>query len=125
MEIAPGADDTSATSFSRTRSTWELFLISVLVLFLELACIRWFPSHVVYLTFFTNTVLLACFLGMSAGCLIAGAKRSFIFWTPALLAIAFAAAHWVTWVSGSDQIVIEVGHQGSPIRFLRHGVQAG
>jgi len=122
MEIAPGADDTSAPTFSRTRSTCELFLISVLVLFLELACIRWFPSHVVYLTFFTNTVLLACFLGMSAGCLIAGAKRSFIFWTPALLAIAFAASHWVTWVSGSDQIVIEVGHQGSP-QFVFFGTE--
>ena len=47
------------------------FLISLLILFLELACIRWFPAHVLYLTFFTNTVLLACFLGMSVGCLAA------------------------------------------------------
>ena len=53
------------------RARLDLFLISVLVLFLELASIRWFPSHVLFLTFFTNTVLLAAVLGMSVGCLAA------------------------------------------------------
>ena len=56
----------------RDRPTLDLFLVSWLVLFLELACIRWFPSHVLFLTFFTNIVLLACFVGMSVGCLAAG-----------------------------------------------------
>ena len=51
----------------------DLFAISLLTLFLELACIRWFPSHVLFLTFFTNTVLLASMLGISVGCLAAGA----------------------------------------------------
>ena len=46
----------------------DLFLISFLILFFELACIRWFGSTVVFLTFFTNIVLMACFLGMSVGC---------------------------------------------------------
>jgi hypothetical protein len=36
----------------------DLFLISFLILFFELACIRWFGSTVVFLTFFTNVVLL-------------------------------------------------------------------
>src|SRR5882757_4982072 len=54
------------------RSGVDLFLISLLILFLELACIRWFPAHVLFLTFFTNVVLLACFVGMSVGCLAAG-----------------------------------------------------
>ena len=45
----------------RDRPAFDLFLISWLVLFLELACIRWFPSHVLFLTFFVNLVLLACF----------------------------------------------------------------
>jgi hypothetical protein len=45
----------------------HLFAVSLLVLFLEQAAIRWFPAHVLFLTFFTNTVLLACFLGMSIG----------------------------------------------------------
>ena len=53
----------------------ELFLISFLILFFELACIRWFGSTVIFLTFFTNLVLMACFLGMSVGCLAAGAAE--------------------------------------------------
>jgi len=48
----------------------------LLVLFLELACIRWFPSHVLFLTFFVNLVLLACFVGMSVGCLVARRPRT-------------------------------------------------
>src|SRR5437763_16067755 len=78
---------------SPARAGAELFLISLLILFLELACIRWFPAHVLFLTFFTNTVLLACFLGMSVGCLAAGRRRSYLAWTPVLLAVALAAAH--------------------------------
>jgi hypothetical protein len=31
---------------------FQLFLISFVILFLELAAIRWFPAHVLYLTFF-------------------------------------------------------------------------
>ena len=43
--------------------------------FLELACIRWFGSAVLFLTFFTNLVLFACFLGMSVG-LLAASRRA-------------------------------------------------
>ena len=54
----------------------------LLILFLELSCIRWFPAHVLFLTFFTNTMLLACFLGMSVGCLAAGRRQDYLVWTP-------------------------------------------
>ncbi len=54
---------------------FDLFLISFVILFLELACIRWFGAHVLFLTFFTNCVLLACFLGMSLGCLAARSRH--------------------------------------------------
>src|SRR6266571_9453934 len=74
-------------------STAYLFVISWLILFLELACIRWFPAHVLFLTFFTNTVLLACFLGMSVGCLAANHKRDYLNYTPLLLAVALGAAY--------------------------------
>ena len=47
------------------RNRIDLFIASVLVLFLELACIRWFPAHVLFLTFFTNVILLAAFLGIA------------------------------------------------------------
>jgi hypothetical protein len=53
-----------AAPFSRFRHGFDLFLISVIILFLELAAIRWFPAHVLYLTFFTNVVLLASFMGI-------------------------------------------------------------
>src|SRR5438046_5443783 len=82
------------------RDGFELFLISVLILFLELAGIRWFPAHVLYLTFFTNVVLLASFLGMSVGCLAAGHRRNYLTWTPILLVVALAAAHAVEISSG-------------------------
>ena len=52
----------------------ELFIASLAILFLELAAIRWFAAYVVTLSFFTNFVLLAAFLGMSAGCLAAGRR---------------------------------------------------
>src|SRR3954469_13803552 len=67
---------------------FELFLVSWLILFLELACIRWFPAHVLFLTFFTNAVLLACFLGMSLGCLAAGQSRNYLAGTPVVLCVA-------------------------------------
>jgi len=49
------------------RDRVHLFAVSLLVLFLELAAIRWFPAQVLFLTFFTNTVLLACFLAARKG----------------------------------------------------------
>jgi SAM-dependent methyltransferase len=92
---------------------FRLFLISGLILFLELACIRWFPAHVLFLTFFTNTVLLACFLGMSLGCLAAGRPRNYIRWTPFVLGGALLAAHAIEyWPNLGHHI--DVGQQASP-----------
>ena len=101
-------------AFSRSGDGFDLFLISVLILFLELASIRWFPAHVLYLTFFTNVVLLACFLGMSVGCLAANHRRRYLTWTPLLLLIALAAAHAVEISSGSFVKFVDVGNQASP-----------
>jgi spermidine synthase len=91
---------------------FELILVSFIILFLELACIRWFPAHVLYLTFFTNVVLLASFLGMSVGCMAAGRRRSYLAWTPLLLVIGLAAAHAVEVSSKFTNYV--VGNQASP-----------
>jgi spermidine synthase len=99
---------------SKSRNGFELLLISLLILFLELAAIRWFPAHVLYLTFFTNVVLLACFLGMSVGCLAAGHRRNYLAWTPLLLAVALAAAHAVEISSGWFAKFVDVGNQASP-----------
>jgi len=96
------------------RYGFELFWISFLILFLELAAIRWFPAHVLYLTFFTNAVLLAAFLGMSVGCLAASHRRCYIRWTPLLLAVAMLAALAVEISSGSFVKFVDVGNQPSP-----------
>ena len=93
----------------------NLFLVGFLVLFLELACIRWFAAYVIFLQFFTNVVLMASFLGMSCGCLAARSGRDWLRRFPflalgtilAALAIHVLYMHW----SG---IAIEVGHQASP-----------
>jgi SAM-dependent methyltransferase len=92
----------------------DLFLVSFLVLFLELACIRWFPAHVLYLTFFTNTVLMACFLGMSVGCLAAGRPRTYLKTTPVLLLLALAAGQAVEMARPAVERVVDVGNQASP-----------
>lgn len=99
---------------SSSRAEAELFLISLLLLFLELACIRWFPAHVLFLTLFTNTILLACFLGMSVGCLTASRQQNFLAYTPPILAVTMAAAHGLEWARSPLQDVLKVGDPGSP-----------
>ncbi|HKY29926.1 MAG TPA: hypothetical protein VJM12_18435 [Pyrinomonadaceae bacterium] len=93
---------------------FELLLISLIILFLELACIRWFPAHVLYLTFFTNVVLLASFLGMSVGCLTAGRSRNYLTWTPLIILIALGAAQAVEISSSLLIQFVDVGNQVSP-----------
>ncbi|MGH7149975.1 MAG: spermidine synthase, partial [Planctomycetota bacterium] len=59
-------------------------LASFLVLFYEIALIRWLPSQVRLLAYFSNLILLASFLGIGLGCLLARSKRDFFPTFPAL-----------------------------------------
>jgi hypothetical protein len=52
----------------------QLFLTSFLGLYAELLCIRWMPAHVRFLSYFTNFILLASFLGLGVGILSARRK---------------------------------------------------
>lgn len=113
MKTIPSPKNDSAQP-ARFRNGFELFWISLIILFLELTAIRWFPAHVLYLTFFTNVVLLASFLGMSVGCLAARHRRDYLKWTPLLLVIALAAAHAVEISSSYFLRFVDVGHQASP-----------
>ena len=111
---------------SAPRARADLFAISLLVLFLELACIRWFPAHVLFLTFFTNTVLLAGFLGMSVGCLVTRHRRNYLAWTPLLLVLALGSAHLVEIERLRTRSIIDVGNQASPqLVFFGVEYQAG
>src|SRR4051795_11455278 len=70
----------------------NLFLVGFLVLFLELACIRWFAAYVIFLQFFTNVALIASFLGMSCGCLAARQPRDWLRYFPLIALAAVGAA---------------------------------
>ena len=48
----------------------ELWVISFVVLFFELAIIRWIPSNISLLSYFSNVVLISCFLGLGTGCVL-------------------------------------------------------
>ncbi|MCD6459073.1 methyltransferase domain-containing protein, partial [bacterium] len=80
----------------------ELFLISALGLFLQMACIRWLPSQVQILAYYTNLVLLAAFLGLGVGYLLVPKKFKFIYTFPFVLAFMMLICFWL---SGA-----EVGH---------------
>jgi SAM-dependent methyltransferase len=64
----------------------RLSLLAFLVLFVELALIRWLGSNVVYLSYFSNLVLLGSFLGIGVGFLRATRPRSLFRYAPVALA---------------------------------------
>lgn len=68
------------------RSSVQLFLASSLMLFVELGLIRLTASDVVYLSYFTNFVLLGSFLGIGIGFLRAGSTRDLSRYAPVGLA---------------------------------------
>jgi SAM-dependent methyltransferase len=78
--------------------TRRLVLGSALMLFLELALIRWTGANVVHLSYLANFVLLGSFLGVGVGFLRARRQRDLTGWSPVLLAglVAFVAVFPVT-----------------------------
>src|SRR3954470_24162777 len=68
----------------------RIFLVSFTLLFFELLCIRWIPAYVRYLSYFTNFILLASFLGMGLG-ILAARRTSFRFPPFPLLVLALTA----------------------------------
>jgi spermidine synthase len=68
----------------------RLVLASALMLFVELALIRWTSSNNLYLVHLTNFVLLASFLGIGLGFLRAKAERDLFPLAPVLLAALIA-----------------------------------
>jgi SAM-dependent methyltransferase len=94
---------------------FNLFLVGFLILFLELACIRWFSANVIFLQFFTNIVLIASFLGMSCGCLASRHGSKWLALFPVLALTTFAVARLIMALySYWGGLAIDVGHQASP-----------
>ncbi len=70
------------------------FLASFLVLFLEIALIRWMPAYIRLLSYFSNFILLASFLGIGIGCLLAPARTRLFRWFPLVQAAVIAAVYF-------------------------------
>lgn len=58
--------------------TRRLVLASSLMLFLELALIRWLGANILHLSYFANFVLLGSFLGIGLGFLLSRTPRTFL-----------------------------------------------
>ena len=93
----------------------RIFLVSFTLLFFELLCIRWIPAYVRYLSYFTNFILLASFLGIGLGIL---AARRAIFRFPSfplmvlLLAAVVALNRFELNISSTDVLYFGSGTHG-------------
>ena len=105
----------------------RLFLTSAAVLYAELVFIRWIPANVVYVTFFSNLVLMATFLGIGIGIILGarlGAAR-IAPWGPLLVAtvtLVLAAKIDVQPILGGsfleDLVKAHVGDPSYPVLTL-------
>ena len=75
---------------SLRRAALELTLTSFIVLFQELALIRWLSAEVRVLAYFPNVVLISAFLGLGIGTMRAGKRLRLWIW-PASLVVVVAA----------------------------------
>ena len=87
----------------------RLILLSALMLFVELALIRWAGSNVVFLSFFSNFVLLGSFLGIGVGFLRGTSKIDLFPYAPVALAIL---------VGGVLIFPVEIDRSGSDLIFF-------
>ena len=84
----------------------RIFLASFLVLFLEIALIRWMPAYIRLLAYFSNFIRLASVLGIGVGCLLASARVRLFPWFPVLQLIVIAAVYFF-------RLEVGVGSSGS------------
>ena len=98
----------------------RIFCASFLVLFLEIALIRWLPANIRLLSFFSNFILLASFLGIGLGCLLAQSRARLFTWFPfVLLGIVAGALYFrievnvvatgaIYFSSGTDEDILQI-----------------
>ena len=96
----------------------QLVLAAFLMLFVELALIRWLGANVLYLAYFSNVVLLGSFLGIGLGFLwTSRSERSLYPVAPAALAALVVLARVLevrVGVAGSDLIFFGLDTSGPP-----------
>lgn len=64
------------------RNSYSLTLIAGMTLLLELALIRWIPTAIYQVAFFTNFVLLSAFIGIGVGFLLVDDTKKWFLQTP-------------------------------------------
>ena len=72
----------------------RMFLASFLVFFLEIALIRWMPAYIRLLAYFSNFILLASFLGIGVGCLLASSRKQLFTLFPLIQALVIAMVYF-------------------------------
>ncbi|MBI9076679.1 MAG: hypothetical protein JEZ02_14830 [Desulfatibacillum sp.] len=91
---------TPTATASQAPEKWDrlrLYLASFLGLFIELAYIRFIPAHVRVVGYYTNVVLIASFLGLGLGFMIASKKiRTEKFLLPLIILIVYASGFFST-----------------------------
>ena len=80
-----------SSSTSLRRAGLEIAAASFVVLFQELALIRWLPVQVRVIAYFPNLILISSFLGLGIGAL-RGRKKSMLWLWPLTLAVVVAVA---------------------------------
>ena len=91
---------------SLRRAGAELTITSFVVLFQELALIRWLSGEVRVLAYFPNIVLMSAFLGLGLGAMRAE-KRSLLWLWPAALALVVGATLILRNIAFTSQTVSE------------------
>ncbi len=82
-----------------------LVLISFLVLFLELLFIRWLPSNILSLWYFSNIVLISSFLGIGVGAIISKKVSDLFKWFPVVLLLSvlfYISLRWLEVIIPSE-----------------------
>jgi hypothetical protein len=97
---------------------WRLMTASALMLFVQLALIRWAGANLVHLSYFSNLILLASFLGIGLGFLRSRYQRDMGRYTPVslLLLVAFITFFPAKIEGSSSQLIFftEVKPTGLP-----------
>lgn len=94
----------------------RLILLSFLMLFVELALIRWSGANVIYLSYFSNFVLLGSFLGIGIGFLRGRARFNSFQYAPTALALLMGFIFTFR---------VEINRTGSDIIYFGDPVPSG
>ena len=102
----------------RLQEDFQLFLVSFLILYFELAFIRWIAAYVPFVTFFSNFVLIGSFVGMSIGCLSVRSSCTLKNHIPHLLCLVIGTVIAIHYIVLSGNIHVSVANTNSPERVF-------